>query len=373
MPYARPTLTQLRQMALQDISSANLPGVDGLLRRAVLAVLSWAIAGMAYLHYGYQDWIARQAVPWTATDEFAAGWGALKGVQRKAAVATVLTASFPGGVANTDVPAGTPATRLDGVAFASTADATVNSAGVAVLTLQATTPGASGNSDVGTVLTLNGLSGVGATGAVTGTVTTGADIETPAAFKTRYLQVYANPPAGGDQTDYVEWAEDVPGVTRAWCNPIGAGAGTVVVYTMWDVANAAFGGFPQGSDGVATLDLRAAAAQGDQLTVANAIYPQQPVTALVYSCAPIAQPLDFVFAVLTPNTTAILAAIEAALTDMFLRIGTPLGMTVYESDWNKALDSVVGESNYQLASSMAPVTIPLGYLPTLGTITPPAR
>ena len=63
--------------------------------------------------------------------------------------------------------------------------------------------------------------------------------------------------------------------TRAWCLPNGMGTGTVALYTMLDNANAQWGGFPQGSNGVATLELRDAAAQGDQLTVANAIYPQR--------------------------------------------------------------------------------------------------
>ena len=113
MPFARPTLTQLRSLALQDLASASLPGVDGFLQNSILGVLSWAIAGMAYLHYGYQDWIARQAVPWSATDEWAAGWGALKGVQRKPATAAVLTASFGGGQPNAPVPAGTVANMLN--------------------------------------------------------------------------------------------------------------------------------------------------------------------------------------------------------------------------------------------------------------------
>ena len=357
-------------MALQDISTANLPGVDGVLQKAVLAVLSWGIAGMAYLHYGYQDWIARMSVPWSATDEHAAGWGALKGVQRKAATATILTASFPGGVATTDVPAGTAASRLDGFGYVTTADAIVNGSGVALLTLQATTAGASGNANVNTQITLsNGLAGVGATGAVTGTLTVGADIETPNAFKSRYLAIYEAPPAGGAQTDYVEWAEAVPGVTRAWCNPNGDGPGTVVVYTMFDEANAEWNGFSQGSNGVATLELRDAAAQGDQLVVANAIYPLRPVTALVYSSAPVAQPINFTVADLAPNTTPILTAIEAALTDLFVRIGSPLGMTVYPSDWNGAIDSVVGLTRYAITSPSAPVAVPVGYLPTLGIVT----
>ncbi len=283
MPYARPTLTSLRRIALQDLASADLPGVDGFLRYAVLSVLSWGIAGMAYLHFGYQDWIARQAVPWTATDEWAAGWGGLKGVLRKPANNAVLTMSTAGGVPGTDVPAGTAASLLNGTTYLTTADAAVAADGTVALTVQAAVAGTSGNATIGSTISLaNGLSGVGLSGTVTGVITTAADIETPDAFKARFLKAYREPPAGGAQTDYEQWALAVPGVTRAWCNPLGMGPGTVVVFTMWDVANAAWNGFPQGSNGVATAELRDSAAQGDQLTVANAIYPLRPVTALVY-------------------------------------------------------------------------------------------
>ena len=63
MPWARPTLTDLQQQAIQDITTSGLPGLTGLLRTAVLRVLAWAMAGLAYLVYGYGDWIARMGVP----------------------------------------------------------------------------------------------------------------------------------------------------------------------------------------------------------------------------------------------------------------------------------------------------------------------
>ena len=84
------------------------------------------------------------------------------------------------------------------------------------------------------------------------------------------------------EMDYATWAISVPGVTRAWCLRNGYGAGTVVVYIMLDAAQAGHDGFPVGQDGVATDEPRGVPAVGDQLTVANALYPLQPVTALVY-------------------------------------------------------------------------------------------
>lgn len=55
---------------------------------------------------------------------------------------------------------------------------------------------------------------------------------------------YPAPPQGGSADDYDAWVRTVPGVTRVWLNPLGAGPGTVVLYTMFDLAEAAHGGFP---------------------------------------------------------------------------------------------------------------------------------
>ena len=81
MPYNRPTLSELRARNLAAIES-ELKGVGAPLRFSNLSILGTADAGLAYLHYGYLDWIARQSVPWSATDENLAGWAALKSVMQ---------------------------------------------------------------------------------------------------------------------------------------------------------------------------------------------------------------------------------------------------------------------------------------------------
>jgi uncharacterized phage protein gp47/JayE len=149
---------------------------------------------------------------------------------------------------------------------------------------------------VGSTLTLQtAIENVTSSGPVAASLTPGADIELDDSLRTRMLFAYQNPPQGGDQGDYVEWATAVTGVTRAWCLPNGFGAGTVVLYVMLDSAEAAFNGFPQGSNGVSQYDQgpgnlpRGTVATGDQLDVANAIITKQPVTALLYVCAPISR------------------------------------------------------------------------------------
>ncbi len=383
MPYPRPTLTTLRAQVLQDINAAQITDQNGvvliaLLQKAVLRVLANATAGMSYEHYGYLDWIAQQAVPWTATEEFLDGWANLKGVYRQAATPTQGTVTFPG-TNGTPIPAGTALTRSDGTGLTTTAGASVSGTSVTV-TVVATVAGSAGNFDAGTQFSLSNPIGgiIGASTASTQTVP-GTDVQTDDSLRTEMLAAYAAPPQGGDRQDYVEWALAVPGVTRAWVNPNGMGAGTVVVYVMLDTAEAAAGGFPQGTNGVAANEPRAAAATGDQLTVANAILSEQPVTALVYVCAPEAAAQNFSITGLgAANTAANQALMTTALQEMFVQLGNVGGTVNPESgaawpsiqpnDWYGALQAITGLSNFDVVTPAAPITVAAGQLPVLGTI-----
>ena len=60
MPFARPSLTALRNQAVPGRCQRQGAGLDGLLRNAVLRVLAWVMSGLAYSVYGYLDWIARR-------------------------------------------------------------------------------------------------------------------------------------------------------------------------------------------------------------------------------------------------------------------------------------------------------------------------
>lgn len=378
MPFSRPSLAALQSQAIQDITTSLTGGV-ALLRRSILRVLSYAQAGLASLHYGYLDWIARMAVPFTATDEFLYAWGALKNVFLKAAIPASGTATLTG--ANlTVIPAGTPLVRADGFTYATTVNATV-SGGTATVALVAAVGGALGNADAGTVLTLGvAIGGMASTG-TSGVLAGGAEPETDDAFRARMLLAYQAPPQGGALADYVEWALAVPGVTRAWVTPNGMGAGTVVVYPMLDVSESAHAGFPQGSNGGATLETRIAAATGDQLLVANAIFPVRPVTAIVYVVAPTAYAVNVTINGLGSISTATQNAITAALQAVFNLYGavggsawpnplpTMVNGTMTPSQLDAAIQSVPGLKPYTLTAPSALITAPAGQLPTLGTVT----
>lgn len=387
MPYPRPTLTQLWQQAAADIA-ANLPGADALLRYTNLGVLAKVIAAAINGVFGYVDWVARQCTPFTATGEYLEAWAALKNVFRSAATAARGQLQFTG-TSGELIPAATPIVRADGRAYVSTADATVIG-GVATVTIVDTTPGAAGNSQSGTQFTLGvGIAGVTSTGAASTAITGGADPQTDASLRTDMLKAYAAPPQGGDLADYVNWALQVPGVTRAWTVGSALGAGTVQVYAMLDDAEAAFGGFPQGTNGVAANETRDTAATGDQLTIANHIFPLRPVTALVYVYAPVTNPVAMTISQIAGVSTAIKAAIAAAFAQVLLEQAAPGGVTdaqgnpvglVDLSYVEAAIAQIAGTAGFVITSVSCPhgtvtpggdgnVESNTGYLATPGVIT----
>ncbi|WP_431276285.1 baseplate J/gp47 family protein [Variovorax ureilyticus] len=375
MPYSRPTLSTLQGQVASDIAAA-LPGSDALLRFSNLGVTGKVQANLAHLHYGYLDWIAKMAVPYTAEDEFLEAWAGLKGVTRKPAAQASGSVTFTG-APGTVVNSGVQLVRGDGITYSTTAVGTIGGGGTVAVPATATPDpsglaGAIGNAGIGVVLTLGtAISGVQSNGVVSTAFTGGADLEGDDSLRSRMLAAYRNPPQGGAVTDYVQWALAVPGVTRAWCNPNGFGAGTVVVYTMFDQAEAAFGGFPQGTNGVATGEPRGTAATGDQLIVANAIFPLRPATALVYSVAPVAAPINLTITGLTGASLSTRALIAAAIQGVFFLYGSPLGGTVALSLIESAIAAIPGVQGFVITSPSGNITTTLGQLPVLGTITYP--
>lgn len=377
MPFARPTLADQRAQLASDLAAA-LPGSDPLLATSNLGILADITAEGINALYGYLDYIARQAVPFTATDEAFEGWAALKGVTRKPATAATDPAAVWPGAPGFVLPAGTPVSRGDGQAYVTTADATVGGGGTVSAPIVALKAGSAGTLAAASALVLGvAVAGISSTGAASGTGLPGVDVESDAAFRTRTLAIYANPPQGGSIADYVEWAEQVAGVTRAWCIPHGKGPGTVIVYFMMDIAEAAFGGFPQGTGGCAAAETRDAPATQDPLAVANHIYPLQPVTALVYALAPLSNLVTFTIS-LPGASAALKTAISAQIDAVFLAFGSP-GGTVNKSRIDSAIDGLAGTDGFVITveacnhGSVSPtngnITSLPGYLPVRSAIT----
>jgi uncharacterized phage protein gp47/JayE len=352
MPFDRPTLPELRDRIRRDFN-ARLPGADALLRQSNLRVIADVLAGLSTLHYGYQEWLARQLFPDTAETAFLERWASIWGLTRLPATAAVGSLTVQG-TAGAVVPAGAEFQRVDGVRYQTADGATLAADGTATVAVEAETLGTTGGADAGTqVSTVTALPGIVAQATVAAPgLAGGADEESDALLRTRLLARIQTPPHGGAASDYVDWTLEVPGVTRVWVAPQEQGPGTVVVrFAMDDAAH---------PNGIPTA--------GDVALVQAHLDAVRPVTADVIVVAPIARAIDVTIATLTPDTPEVRTAVVAELTDTFYRNGVPGGILYVSWLW-EAVSLASGERHHRITLPTGDVTLGAGELPILGTIT----
>jgi len=176
----------------------------------------------------------------------------------------------------------------------------------------------------------------------------GADAESDARLLDRLLLRLRRPPHGGAAHDYVQWALEVPGVTRVW--PVSESVGAVTVRFAVD-------GAPHGP----------APNSGEIAAVQAYIDARRPVTAEVTALAPVLLPVDVTLSV-TPDTTAVRAAVVAGLEALFAREGAP-GATILLSHVREAVSLSIGETDHVVAAPAADVEPGPGEMPVLGTVT----
>ncbi len=348
MPFNRPSLPDLIARIGTDIES-RLPGTDARTRRSNLAVLARIEAGVAHGLYGYLDHIARQVIIDTADTDVLERWAAVWGLSRRSALAASGLVTFSG-TTGTVIPAGLVLQRADGVQFTTTVAGTLVASSASVWVV-ASVPGDIGNTEPGVplalaaqVLGVSGTAFVGSAGLASGT-----DVESDAALRARLLTRIQQPPHGGAAHDYVQWALEVPGVTRAWCYPLWMGAGTVGV------------AFVRDNDPSPIPDATEVAA------VQAYIETRRPVTADVYVIAPMPQVVDITLSV-SPDTAAIRAAVEAELADVFRRESAP-GATLRISHLREAVSLAAGEEDHVISVPSGDVLATPGHMPVLGVIT----
>lgn len=348
MSFARPDLQTLIDRAAGDIET-RLPGADARLRRSNLNVLARVHAGGVHGLYGYLDWLARQILVDLAEAEILERHASIWGIARVPAAFAVGQATATG-TNGTVVPAGTFFRRADGAEYATDAEATIVG-GSAALALVAVEAGQAGNAAANTTLNIvTPIAGLNAVATVmAGGLTSGADIEEDDSLRARVLARIQQPPHGGARHDYVAWAKEVPGVTRAWCYPLELGVGTVTVRFVRD-------------DDASIIPDPAEVA-----TVQAYIDARRPVTANLTVVAPVAVPIAFQIT-LTPNSAGVQAAVEAELRDLLLREAEP-GSTILISHIREAISLAAGETDHVLVAPAADVTHTIGEMATFGSIT----
>ena len=320
MAFDRPTL---RELITQMTTDAEREAGAKQLRQSNLRVLPKVFAYACHGLYGFITWILKQLFADTAEAQYLERQASIQGIYRRAAskATGTLTVSYTEGAT---LPVGTIFMADDQTRYETTAEPEVGSYAVPVQCLEA---GTNGNREEGQTYTLvSPVTGVDAE-AVGSEMAGGAEAESDESLRDRLLYRLRNPPRGGTATDYVAWAKEVPGVTRAWCFPKEQGIGTVVVRFATDELT---------DDGVPT--------SGMVKIVADHIAESAPVTAATTVVAPVAKPVNFRIKDLIPDSESVRAQVEAELKSLFVREATP-GEALLISHIRQAISSAAGEED----------------------------
>ena len=238
--------------------------------------------------------------------------------------------------------------------YRSTANVAIPVAGTLDVDIEAVVAGAAGNAAAGVSVSLvSPIAGVVSQATVATALTGGADIEGTDSVRRRLLRRIRNPPRGGTSDDYVFWARSASAdVTRAWSRPLAGGLGTVTVYFMTDDATA--NGIPTAA-GVTIVD--------------DYIADRTPVTADVTVAAPTPAALAFTINNRDPDDAGgARMPSQAELADLIRRESEP-GGTLLVSHIREAISTAAGETDHDLTSPVADVTVQATQITTLGTVT----
>ncbi|MDI2594159.1 baseplate J/gp47 family protein [Pseudomonas sp. N3-W] len=341
MPFETPSLPVLIKRAQSDLASDSL-------RQSDAQVLARTLGGAAYGLYGYLDWIAEQILPDKADESTLERIAALRLNQpRKAAQAASGSVSFTasaGAVLDVD----TLLQSSDGRAYKVTASRTTIN-GLNITSIAALDAGSLGNADAGmTLIPVQPIQGIAGNSFVVLApgLSGGIAQESLESLRSRVIRSYRIIPHGGSAQDYETWALECPGVTRAWCRGSYLGPGTVGLFIMRDD------------------DAQPVPGPAQLAEVQAYIEPLRPVTAELHVLPPEQKPVIYSMR-LTPDTTAVRAAVEAQLRDLHNR-EAGLGETLLISHIREAISSATGESDHALTSPTLDVQAASNQLLTFG-------
>jgi uncharacterized phage protein gp47/JayE len=345
--FTRPELPQLIATIRSDLLTRFEQ--DVLLRRMDAEVYARVQAAAVHTLYGYIDYLARNMLPDLCDEDWLYRHARIKRCPRKDAVAATGFVRWDGLGGTPTLPAGTQIQRDDQVTFTTTE--TVKAAGgVLRVPVTADEPGAAGNTDDGIALRLGTpVSGIPSTG-YADTVTDGADTEDLEVWRARVMERYYYIPQGGADPDYIIWAKEIAGITRAWTLRHYQGVGTVGVM-------------------VATGDPENPAPDDELVQrVREHILPLAPVAGgglFVFAATEKVIPMTIALA---KDTEEIRASVTAELNTLMLRDGAP-SAKIYVSRISEAISLSAGEVAHKITVPAADITLGPTELPVLGTIT----
>ncbi len=204
-----------------------------MLRRLDAEVYARVQAAAIHTLYGYIDYLARNILPDLADEDWLTRHGNIKRCPRKGATRANGFVRWEGVQNALSMPADTEIHRDDGQIYTTTAT-TPSAKGVLRVPIVAKSSGQVGNCEDGIALRLaTPISGLSSTG-YADSIRTGTDIEDLDSWRQRIMARWYDTPQGGADSDYVRWAKEVLGISRAWTHRHKNGIGTVGVMVASD-------------------------------------------------------------------------------------------------------------------------------------------
>jgi uncharacterized phage protein gp47/JayE len=355
MAFVIPLAKDMVQRA-RNAFRAETPGTDAWVWPNNIYVSAKVIGGAVWEVFGRLKWMDRQRFALTADGYELERHGLDYGISRK-------PSSYAQGnltaVADTwplTYPSGTKFTRQsDGFSYTSTSAVSIDKYTLsATVPVVADLPGRTGNTIYGAPMDTS-LAGTTSVAVDSVGLGQGADQETDDQLRARILHRKRYPPHGGDEMDYVGWATEMPGVTRAFVKGNAYGRGTVGVWFLMDDTYPA--GIPSAADVIA---------------VQSHIDAVAPITANVIVQAPEADCVDIVIQGIAPNTQAVRESAAAEVASLFRNTARPSipgeTFTLYQSWIWQAVGNATGEQHHAIIAPLSDVPFAVGVMPCIRSV-----
>jgi uncharacterized phage protein gp47/JayE len=368
MPFALPTLAELRRQAEADMEAglrAARPDIDPAAiaravrsERSVLGIIVRTQAQALFANHLHLRWWGDQYLPDTAEAEFLVRHSGIWGVERRPAVRAVGQATLAGTPALV-VPAGVQMTNANGATIETTAAGILSGAGAATLPVRAVEGGTAGNAAGLAVLPLisplPGLAAQAATLTADG-LAGGAEIEDDEALLGRVLARIRQPAHGGAAFDYVSWIQNEFAAAKVSVEPGWVGRGSVGVIVAMGTAAAPVP--PTAPELAAMLDY---------LGGLDSVTGVRPVTAEVVPVAFLPRVVALTIAI-DPDTAPVRAAVQSALNAFFAR-DAEIGVALPLSRLSEAISGASGEYRHRIIAPAADIACAPRELAMPGVIT----
>lgn len=360
MSFTRSTLTEIIDRISADFKSAF--GATYIALRSFIQIFARVIGGAVHLLYGYIDNVVDELFVLTASQEYLEKIGSEYGILRNASTASIGVITITG-TAATVIPAGTELQSSSDNLYTTDTGVTIGIGGSITVGVTASIKGVVSNEAGGAVLTfVTPIAGVDTSATVDSDgLSGGTDEENDEDYRSRILIRKRFAPHGGNAQDYINWAKEVSGVTRAWVHELFMGRGTLAVFFMRDND---IDPFPNAA---AVAAVRAYIISH---TDSRGVIVGAPVTAdpgLVVM-APVKREVNINIQI-HPNTSTVQAQVTAELVDLFFRLGGP-GQTIRVSQISEAISSAEDEEYHNILSpTNLDVVLAYNEVAVLGTAT----